>query len=240
MKAMILAAGMGTRLKPFTDKHPKALARVNGQTLLEIAIRYLQRFGIKDIVVNVHHFAEQVESTLIQHKGFGSTVTISDERADLLDTGGGVLKAVPFFKEEHAFVVMNVDILTNLDLDAMIRYHFSKEGAATLAVMRRSSTRYLWFDSSEALCGWENRHTGEIKRARENTAITAKAFSGIQVISPELLQETSLSGKCSLIDIYLDRAASTDIFGYDHTGDLLMDAGKPADLERAAAYSWLE
>jgi MurNAc alpha-1-phosphate uridylyltransferase len=233
MKAMLLAAGLGTRLKPFTDKHPKALATVNGRTLLEHNIRYLRHHGIFDVIVNVHHFADQIETTIKKEQGFGSRVTISDERAEVLETGGGLKKAAWYFKREAAFVVMNTDVLTNLDLSALVRYHNQHNAIATLAVMNRSSSRHLLFDPQMALCGWQNHKTGEQRSSRNSGPATPFAFSGIQVLTPEIL-DMPFEGKFSLIDVYLHFAATNVIKGYDHTGDIFIDAGKPESLEQAA------
>src|SRR5690606_25044633 len=160
MKAMLFAAGLGTRLKPFTDHHPKALARVHGKTLLQWNIEYLQRFGIGEVVVNVHHFAGQIEQELHAHRGFGSKVHISDERDAVLETGGGLKKAQPFLEREEYFLVMNADVLTNLDLHRLMKAHHP-ENIATLAVMQRASSRHLLFDEEMTLCGWRNNTTGE-------------------------------------------------------------------------------
>lgn len=233
MKAMLFAAGLGTRLKPFTDKHPKALAEVNGKTLLEHSIRYLQQYGINDVVVNIHHFADQVEETLQKHNGFGSNITISDERDEVLETGGGLKKAAHHFKDEKAFVVMNVDVLTNLALDKMIDAHLSSGAMATLAVMQRNSSRHLLFDSEMQLCGWRNNKTGEEKTAHAGRATIPYAFSGIQVLSSEIF-DMPFEGKFSIIDVYLHFAATKQIMGYDHTGDIFLDVGKPESLEKAA------
>ena len=138
MKAMILAAGLGTRFKPWTDQHPKALAPVNGKSLLERNLRYLQSFGIQDVLINVHHFSEQILRALDENKSWGSFVTISDESDDVLETGGGLKKAAAWFNDGH-FVVMNADILTDMDLSAMIRFHSEKNPLATLAVTGRKT-----------------------------------------------------------------------------------------------------
>src|SRR5690606_6298644 len=234
MKAMILAAGFGTRLKPFTDHHPKALALAGGKTLLEHAIRYLQRHGIYEVVVNVHHFADQIEETVCREKGFGSKVFISDERTAILDTGGGVLQAAPSLQHDPYFVVMNVDILTTLNLEKLIQQHEQNCAMATLAVMERTSSRYLLCNAEGQLCGWENRSTGEKKIARHTQErLVAKAFSGIQVISREIFSQAFPSSKLSLITMYLQLAATYPIYTFDHTGDTFIDAGKPADLARA-------
>jgi N-acetyl-alpha-D-muramate 1-phosphate uridylyltransferase len=233
MKAMIFAAGLGTRLKPFTDNHPKALAEVNGKTLLEHNLHYLQQFGIKDVIVNVHHFAEQVETVLTDNNGFGSNITISDEREVLLETGGGLRKAADFFKDEKSFVVMNVDVLTGLDLDKMIEQHKQSDAMATLAVMHRNSSRQLLFDEHMLLCGWANNKTGEQRISREVLSMQPFAFSGIQVLSPSIF-EMPFQGKFSIIDVYLHFAKTQIIKGYNHTGDTFIDVGKPESLEQAA------
>ena len=229
---MIFAAGLGTRLKPFTDHHPKALAKVNGKTLLELAIRYLQRFGIEDVVVNVHHFAEQIESALEESGGFGSWVTISDERDEVLETGGGLLKAADYFKDEKHFVVMNVDVLTNLDLGKMIEAHTYSEAMATLAVMDRSSSRKLLFDEEMKLCGWKNEQTGAERIARESDTSRPFAFSGVQVLSNSILS-MPFEGKFSMIDVYLHFAKTEIIRGFNHTGNIFIDVGKPETLDQA-------
>src|SRR5947209_8181177 len=131
MKAMILAAGLGTRLKPWTDKHPKALALVNGKSLLERTIKYLQKFGIDNVIVNVHHFADQIIDKIEKNKGWGSEISISDETDAVLETGGGLKKAGSFFKGEENFLLMNVDVLTDMALDKMIAYHLSEKPLAT-------------------------------------------------------------------------------------------------------------
>jgi NDP-sugar pyrophosphorylase family protein len=232
MKAMLFAAGLGTRLKPFTDKHPKALAEVNGKTLLEHNIRYLQRFGIEDVIVNVHHFADQIIEVIEENSGFGSWVTISDERDEVLETGGGLKKAAEYFKDEEAFVVMNVDVLTNLDLRKLIDEHNNSLAFATLAVMDRESSRKLLFDQQMILCGWENNLTGQQRIVRA-TSFRPMAFSGVQVLTPEILA-MPFEGKFSMIDVYLHFAGEHLIKGYDHTGNIFIDVGKPESLEKAA------
>lgn len=233
MKAMLFAAGLGTRLKPFTDHHPKALAEVNGKTLLEHNLRYLQSFGIKDVIINVHHFADQIEEVLKKNNGFGSNVTISDEREAVLETGGGLRKAANYFKDEKAFVVMNVDVLTNLDLLKMIDQHKQSDAMATLAVMQRASSRQLLFDDHLLLCGWANNNTGEQRISREVLSLHPFAFSGVQVLSPAILN-MPFQGKFSMIDVYLFFAKTNIIKGFNHTGDIFIDVGKPESLEKAA------
>jgi len=262
MKAMLFAAGLGTRLKPFTDHHPKALAVVNGRTLLGHNIKYLQQYGIEDVIVNVHHFAGQIEDAIRDNNGFGSRVTVSDERDAVLETGGGLKKARRYFEAEEDFVVMNVDVLTSLDLGRMISAHRSSGAAATLAVMRRESSRYLLFDADMQLSGWENRNSGERRIVRGGSGdpgarlktetgtpgqivkggaegLNPFAFSGIQVLSPALLN-IPFDGKFSVIDVYLHFAGSLAIKGYDHSGDIFIDAGKPESLEEASKIRWFK
>jgi len=236
MKAFLLAAGFGTRLKPFTDHHPKALASVNGQSLLEINIRKLQKIGVYDVVVNVHHFAEQIIETLQINKGFGSRFEISDECDAVLETGGGLLKARPLLESDDCFLVMNVDILSNIDLQQLIQHHRNNPALSTLAVMQRPSSRKLLFDENMQLYGWKNMETGASRGVvtQQDKTLQAFAFSGIQVMQPDIFPHIHFQGKFSLIDVYLDLASSQKICGYDHSGDLLLDVGKPDQLEKAA------
>jgi N-acetyl-alpha-D-muramate 1-phosphate uridylyltransferase len=226
MKAMILAAGLGTRFKPWTDLHPKALALVNGKTLLERNLVYLQSFGIKNVLVNVHHFADQIRHAIIVNDGWGSNITISDETDEVLETGGGLKKAAAYF-DEGAFVLMNADILTDLDLKKMISFHEKNKPLATLAVTDRKSSRYFLFDKNERLCGWRNTKTNEEKISIPGSSLKEKAFSGIHIISPEIFPLIHKEGKFSIVDVYLDVAAAHTILGFDHVGSKLVDVGKP-------------
>lgn len=246
MKAFILAAGLGTRLKPFTDNHPKALAPVNGKSLLETNIRYLQQFGIFDIVVNVHHFAQQIIDTLERNNGFGSRFEISDESDTVLETGGGLKKAATYLQQEAEFLVMNVDILSNFNLNKLVMQHHASNALATLAVQQRTSSRYFIFGEPEyphaedeqaslQLMGWKNVNTGEEKIPRTAVQpLQALAFSGIQILSNAIFERINFSGKFSLVDVYLDLCSTERIVSWNHTGDLLLDVGKPESLEQAA------
>jgi N-acetyl-alpha-D-muramate 1-phosphate uridylyltransferase len=233
MKAMILSAGLGTRLKPWTDHHPKALAMVNGKSLLQRNIEYLQQYGIDEVIVNVHHFADQITGAVEQHKGWGSTITISDETAEVLETGGGLKKAAWYFKSDEDFVLMNVDILTDLNLIALIQQHRNTEALATLAVIERATSRYLLFNSKNELCGWRNVNTGEEKIVRESLELKQKAFSGIHVINTEIFSLISRNGKFSMVDVYLDVAKDHFVQCFDHSASKFMDVGKPESIERA-------
>lgn len=236
MKAMILAAGLGSRLKPWTNNHPKALAVVNGKSLLQRNIEYLQRSGISEVIVNVHHFADQIADALTQNKGWGSAITISDETAEVLETGGGLKKAAWYFAGETDFVLMNVDILTDLDLQKPIQQQQALQSLATLAVSDRETSRYFLFNENNILSGWRNVKTGEEKIVRPSTQLIQKAFSGIHVINSRLLQLIRQSGKFSMVDLYLDLAKEHTITCYDHTGSLLIDVGKPESIVKAEKY----
>ncbi len=236
MKAFILAAGLGTRLAPFTNKHPKALAVAGGKTLLERSVRYLQSAGIYEVVVNVHHFAGQIETAVFAGRGWGSTIQISDEREAVLETGGGLLKAAPLLAGSESVVILNVDVLTGLDLQKMIAAHQKTGASATLAVMKRTSSRYLLFDEKNRLCGWKNEKTGAVKMPRTCAVVQPFAFSGIQVVSQAFIAGIGRQGKFGLVDVYLDAAPTQEILAYDHSGDLFLDLGKPEALLEAEGY----
>lgn len=230
---MIFAAGLGSRLKPWTDHHPKALAVVNGKSLLQRNIEYLQKHGIEEVIVNVHHFADQIIAAIEKNKGWGSKVTISDETDSVLETGGGLKKAAWYFADGNDFVVMNVDILTDMDLTAMILRHKEQKPLATLAVSNRDTSRYFLFDEQHILSGWRNVKTGEEKIVRPDKTLIQKAFSGIHVISPLLLALIKQEGKFSMVDVYLDLAKERVISSYDHTGAHMIDVGKPESILKA-------
>ncbi len=224
MKAMILAAGLGTRLKPFTEKHPKALYPVNGKSLLQRNVEYLKAAGVTDIIVNVHHFAEQIVTAIKANNGWGCNVAISDETNEVLETGGGLKKAADFFENDtEPFLLMNADMLTDLDILKMKAMHTQNNALATLAVTDRATSRYLLFNESDMLCGWLNEKTGEQKG---NTG-TKKAFSGIHIISPKIFSLITETGKFSMIDLYLRLCTSQNIVAFDHSNGKLIDVGKP-------------
>lgn len=232
MKAMILAAGLGTRLKPWTDNHPKALAIVNGKTLLQRNIEYLQQAGIFEVVVNVHHFSEQILKSIDENNGWGSKISISDESEEILETGGGLKKAAGFFAGENELILMNVDILTDMSLSALIKEHdVHDDRLATLAVSQRESSRYLIFDKKNGLLGgWENIKTEEKIMKRFMDRPIQRAFSGIHCIDTRLFEWMDQEGKFSIIDTYLSLCATQNISYYDHTGCRFIDVGKPENL----------
>ena len=230
---MIFSAGLGTRFKPWTDHHPKALAPVHGKTLLQRNIEYLQQFGIRDVIVNVHHFADQVKEELRRNNGWGSNVSISDESGLLLETGGGLLHARDFFNPGEKFITLNVDILTDLDIHKLLAFHDKQQALVSFGVTDRKSSRYLLFDENNRLCGWRNTNTGAEKIVRGNDVLRQKAYSCVVVFNYEIFDLISFTGKFSLIDVYLSLAADHLILGYDHSGDRLVDVGKPSSIELA-------
>lgn len=233
MQAMIFSAGLGTRFKPWTDNHPKALALVNGKSLLQRNIEYLQQYDIKDVIVNVHHFADQVEEEVQKNKGWGSNVMISNERDELLETGGGLLKAKHLFTSGEKFITCNVDILTDLDLYKLILFHELHKPLISFGVTNRKTSRNFLFDENDRLCGWRNSTTGEEKISRSKHGLTEKAYSCAVVFEYEifsLMKKYGFSGKFSLTELYLKLAADHLIMGYDHSGDRLVDVGKPESV----------
>lgn len=232
MKALIFSAGLGTRFKPWTDKHPKALAPVNGKSLLQRNIEYLRGYGITDVVVNVHHFADQLIAALKENNGWGSNIEISNEQDAVLETGGGLLKAKPLL-EHTRFLTINADILTDLDLQEMCRFHQSSEALVTLAVTNRVTSRNFLFDTDSRLCGWRNNATGEEKIVLNAPVNFEKAYSGIAVYEPEVFQHIRQNGKFSIVETFLDMAPHQLIKGYDHSGSRWMDVGKPDSVAKA-------
>jgi MurNAc alpha-1-phosphate uridylyltransferase len=232
--AMLLAAGFGTRLKPFTDHHPKALAQINGKTLLQRNVEYLQQFGIYHVIVNVHHFADQIIQKIKDNNGWGSNINISDERDAILETGGGLKRAAWFFEHVDDFVLMNVDVLTDLSLNEMISFHKKNKALATLATRDRETSRYFLFDEENVLCGWKNIKTGEEKIMRDEKNLTQKAFSGIHVINTEIFSLMQQGAKFSMVDVYLSLCAQHNILSFDHSHTKFIDVGKTESLERAA------
>lgn len=234
IRAMILAAGLGTRLKPWTDNHPKALALVNGKSLLQRNVEYLQAFGIRDIIVNVHHFADQIVSAISTNNGWGSNITISDETGAVLETGGGLKKAAWYLKS-GVFVLMNVDVLTDLNLSAMLEQHEQTQSLATLATRERSTSRYLLFDDNGVLCGWRNVVSNEEKISRACNNCSQRAFSGMHVIDPGIFTLLAHEGKFSMIDVYLDLAKNHTISEFRDTSSAFIDVGRPESIVKAEA-----
>lgn len=237
MKAMILAAGIGSRLRPMTDHTPKALVKINGIPLIEIVIRRLMASGYNEMIINLHHLGGQIKDFVVQQNYFGQHIEFSDESDKLLDTGGGLQKASWFFNDGQPFLVHNVDIITDLDLDALRLAHMKNKALATLAVRHRDTSRYFLFDQEQRLKGWTNHKTGETKpmgAALQNTEEIA--FSGVQIVEPEIFQFMKIEGAYSLTHLYLDLCNTHVIKGYVHNNGYWNDVGKHEELSAAEAW----
>ena len=238
MKAMIFAAGLGTRLKPFTDHMPKAHVPVAGKPMLEHVILKLKSFGVDELVINVHHFAQQIIDFLKEKDNFGIKIWISDETEELLETGGGIKKAAPFFDEP--FLVHNADILSNVDLKAMYDYHLTSGNDATLLVSPRKTVRYLLFNETNRLCGWVNKDTLQTKPegfVYQPEIQKEYAFGGIHIISPTLFKYMEgWSGKFSIMDFYLLTCQKAQLGGYIKDDLHLIDIGKLETLAKAEEF----
>ena len=236
-QAMIFAAGLGTRLKPLTDAMPKALVRVDGQPLLWHVVMKLKAAGFERIVVNVHHFAQQIIDYLQTNGNFGLDIRISDETDGLLETGGGIKKALPLFDQESPILIHNVDILSNLDLDALT---MTNAPDALLVVSRRQTKRYLLFDDEMLLDGWTNIETGEVKSpypALDPTGMRQLAFSGMHVIWPRLFPLfNEMPDRFGIIDFYLKYCHQCAIIGLEQKDLRLLDVGKLDTLEQAESF----
>ena len=235
MQAIILSAGLGTRLKPLTDTMPKALVPVAGKPLLQWNIEKLIDAGCSLIVVNVHHFSDMIRDFLEKNNNFGITIRISDESGELLDTGGGLLRAAPLFRTGEPIIAHNVDVISRLELKTLMQFHSENDALATLVVRDRQTQRYLLFDDRMLLCGWMNKVTGEVRQSGRlhDSPLKPLAFSGIQVISPEIFSLMQQRGKFSVIDAWLSLAAQNRIVGYEDKSQFWMDLGKQEQLEEA-------
>ena len=242
MKAMIFAAGLGTRLRPLTDNMPKAMVPVAGKPMLQRVIENLAHYGFHDIIVNVHHFGEQIIDFLAKNDNFGQNIVISDERDLLLDTGGGILAARQWLDDGEPFIVHNADILTTLDLTAMYQHHCASNANATLLVKSRITERYLLFDNNNQLQGWINKKTGETRPAGFD--ITSQeyqeyAFGGIHIISPTIfkaLDGYTNEAKFSITPFYIDRCHDLNIQGYNPSEYEWFDIGRHETLTLANEF----
>lgn len=231
---MIFAAGKGTRLGRLTSDTPKALVKINGISMLENAIRKVSGHGFKEIIVNVHHFAGQIIDFLESKNNFGLDIKISDERELLLETGGALKKASWFLEGEEPFLVYNVDVLTDLDLDELIKAHQESSSLATMAVRHRDTVRYLITDKEQNLIGWRNIKTGdEIISRPEKKEHEILAYSGIQLISTGIFKKLPSEKVFSIIPAYLDLAVTEKIKCYIHDDTRWLDIGKPGSLDQA-------
>jgi len=234
MRAMVLAAGMGSRLRPLTFDRPKALVEVGGHTMLATTLVRLRNCGIREVVVNAHHHAEMIVDYLAEHDYFGLSVEVSVEQ-ELLDTGGGLKKVAPFFlRDDEPILVHNVDVLSNVDFGAMLEQHQASGALATLAVMPRESSRQLLFDEDGWLCGRISARDGATEWSREVDDPTALAFCGLHILSPRIFEALSEEGAFSIIPAYLRLAAEPRTIGAFRADDSYWrDLGKPASIEAA-------
>jgi len=237
MKAMILAAGLGTRLRPLTDHRPKALVEIAGRTLLEITLSRLRAFGIREVIINAHHFAGMILEYVKTNDNFGMRIEVSCEEV-LLDTGGGLKKAAWFFLEnssEEPFILHNVDVISTIDLGRMLQFHADNRALATLAVQDRKASRYLLFDEQLQLCGRRSGRDQKPELVRSSPPAQALAFCGIHVISPRLLAMMNEDGVFSIIPSYLRLAAQGEkIVAFRADEYYWRDLGKPENLLQAA------
>jgi NDP-sugar pyrophosphorylase family protein len=243
MKAMIFAAGLGTRLRPLTNDRPKALVEIDGRTLLEITLARLREFGIREVVINAHYFADKIVAYLKQHDDFGMRIAVSHEDV-LLDTGGGLKQAAHFFlagaddaekPDEEPIVVHNVDVLSTIDLGRMAEVHIANKALATLAVQERKTSRYLLFDERMELCGRRIGDDATAEPVRPSRQVKPLAFSGVHVISPRLFAKLTEEGVFSIVTSYLRLAGEGEtIYGFRADQYYWRDVGRPEDLERAA------
>jgi len=237
MKALLLAAGLGKRLRPLTDQMPKALIAIDSQPLLRIATEYLTSYGFDEIIINVHHHAELIKEYLKENNNFGHKIVISDETDYLRDTGGALKKAAWFFDDDRPFLVYNVDILCDLDLGQFYQKHLKSDAFATLAVRRRASERYLLFDSNNILYGWKNLKTGETIQTRAcDSPLQQLAFSGISVFNSEIKKHFPCEDVFSLIDLFMRLAPEFIIKAYPHNESRWLDVGNPQNLAKAANF----
>jgi NDP-sugar pyrophosphorylase family protein len=236
MKAMVLAAGLGTRLRPLTDDRPKALVEVAGRTMLEITLTRLRSFGIREVIVNVHHFADKIVEYLKANQNFGMRIELSREDV-LLDTGGGLKKAGNFFLEgpEEPFLLHNVDVISTIDLRRMAQFHVEHQALATLAVQDRKTSRYLLFDEQLQLFGRRSGRDAAVELVRSSPQAHALAFAGIHVISPRLIPMMTEEGVFSIINSYLRLASQSEkILAFRADEYYWRDLGRPEDLKQAA------
>jgi len=231
MKAMLLAAGLGTRLRPITDTIPKALVDINGRTLLQINLEKLKSYGFNNVIINLHHFPEKIKAYLFEHQNFGSDIEFSFEE-QILNTGGGIKKASWFLKDDQPVLVHNIDILSDINFTDLLNFHNNHEAMVTLAVSKRNTGRQLFFNEQNKLMGWENQATGEQKFVKsEITNLKKFAFSGIQILSPAFFDLVTEEGAFPIIDPYLRLATSYNIIACNHEPENWFDVGKISELE---------
>jgi len=231
MKAMLLAAGLGTRLRPITDIIPKALVDINGQTLLQINLEKLKYYGFNEVIINLHHFPEKIRVYLKEHQNFGLDIEFSFEE-QILNTGGGIKKASWFLKGNEPVLIHNVDILSDIDFTGLLNFHNENQALVTLAVSKRNTPRQLFFNEINLLMGWENQADCEQKFVKSEITILKRfAFSGIQIVSPVFFDQINEEGAFPIMDSYLRLAANHKIIAFEHDPENWFDVGKINELE---------
>ena len=242
MKALIFAAGLGTRLRPLTDDRPKAMVEIAGKPMLQHVIERVAAAGFEDITINIHHYGQMIINFLEANNNFGLNLHISDERGMLLDTGGGILKARQWLDGDDPFLVHNTDIISTLDLKAMFDSHCSNDALATILVKERQTQRYFLLDEQDRLCGWTNKATGEVKpdvKKLQGSELREMAFGGIHVISPRIFPHLEryrrqYGEKFSITPFYINECKHYLIKGYHPDEDYQwLDIGKPETLAKA-------
>lgn len=234
MKAMIFAAGLGTRLRPLTNDRPKALVEVKGVSLLEINIRRLIHFGVREIIINTHHFSEKIDAFLKEKNNFGIRIEVSHELEQPLETGGGLKKAAWFFEGDAPFLICNADILSNIDLKKMYNAHLENNAIATYAIQKRDTSRYMLHNREGVLCGWMNTKTKTVRMGRMSKEVGMYSFSCFHVVSPHIFTTTPTESFFSIIDWYLAICDKYKVMGWRHDDDIWCDVGKPETLLEAA------
>lgn len=236
MKAMILAAGLGTRLKPYTNNIPKALVKINNRTLLEHVIFNLKNQGVKEIIINVHHYAEKIINYVEKKNQFEIHIEFSVE-PELLDTGGGLKKAAWFFNDQCPFIVHNVDVLSGLNIREMLKFHEQSNALVTLAVRQRNTSRYFLFDENKRLSGWQNISKGEQQIiGNQQKKLLPYSFMGIHIISPQIFNTFPQNEKFSIVKFYLKIAEKKIISGFQADKYFWLDCGKPENLKQAKKF----
>ena len=235
MKAMIFAAGLGTRLFPITKDKPKALAPFQNTTLLAYNLEFLANQGVSEFILNTHHFSEKISEYLEANNNFGLNIKISHEEI-LLDTAGGLAKARKYFGENEDILLYNVDVISNIDISKLLDFHNKHKATATLAIRNRDTSRYFLFNKNKELKGWINKNTNEVKSCEDDISdFNEFAFSGIHIINTDFIKDIK-EEKLSITPFYLQQACENTIIGYEHNDDYWFDCGKIETLKQAEDF----
>lgn len=235
MKAMIFAAGLGTRLFPITKDKPKALAPLQNTTLLAYNLEFLAKQGVSEFIINTHHFSEKISEYLEANNNFGLNIKISHEEI-LLDTAGGLANARKYFGKNEDILLYNVDVISNIDISKLLAFHNKHKASATLAIRNRETSRYFLFNKNKELKGWINKNTDEVKSCEDNISdFNEFAFSGIHIINTDFIKDIK-EEKLSITPFYLQQACENTIIGYEHNNDYWFDCGKIETLKQAEEF----